>query len=60
MYGLEYFRQVAWKVFYLRQFVTRQSATFPVSVFIDILYATLEMQTSSSEFRVLYPSLNAA
>ena len=49
-------------VFYpaLRQSVTRQYATFHILVYIDIIAATLEMQTSSSEIRVLYPSLNAA
>ncbi len=36
---------------------TRQYATFHCPAFIVNIAATLEMQTSSSEFRVLYPSL---
>jgi hypothetical protein len=44
----------------LRQSVTRQYATFHPPVFTVIMAATLEMQTSSSEIRALYPSLNAA
>ncbi|GEM_PF-2013415 len=36
---------------------TRQYVTFHCPTFIVNIAATLEMQTSSSEFRVLYPSL---
>ena len=35
----------------------RQYATFPLLIFIVNIFATLEMQTSPSEFRVLYPTL---
>ena len=44
----------------LRQSVTRQYDTFHPLAFIVTIYPTLEMQTSSSEIRVLYPSFNAA
>jgi len=35
----------------------RQYVTFPFVNFIANIVATLEMQTSSTEFRVLYPTL---
>jgi len=41
----------------LRHSDTRQFATFHRLGIFTKIYATLEMQTSSSEFRVLYPSL---
>lgn len=41
----------------LRHSDTRQYVTFHYLSFIANIAATLEMQTSSSEFRVLYPSL---
>ena len=49
-------------VFYpaLRQSVTRQYATFHPLAFVITIAATLEMQTSFLEIRVLYPSFNAA
>jgi len=35
----------------------RQYATFPLLIFIVNITATLEMQTSSTEIRALYPTL---
>ena len=35
----------------------RQYATFPLAIFIVNIAATLEMQTSFTEFRALYPTL---
>ena len=42
---------------YCKKTTMRQYATFPLLIFIVNIAATLEMQTSSTEFRALYPSL---